>query len=558
MAIQNFSLASMDGILIKTYYIPEYQRNYAWSENELNDFLNDILDISIEGNTGNHFFGQLVIHNDNINNKKYIVDGQQRIITSVCFIKAIKQICDDMKLDIDDEELRESISDISSDIKTKYIGRISSRKNDAHLILQKSDRIFFEENIQKGTIKEEYETNSNSQKNLITALQFFYTNIKELLNKYDEYENKFNFLQTILNDFLTNTSVVYLESTDESEACTIFETLNARGKNLTQADLIKNYIIRNHIDEANEKWKKISDNVGESFLTQFINYYFRSKFKFIQQKDLYKYLTQVAENKEQINDMTNDLVKLSSYYHTMKHPNDRSMFSNRHILKSLETLNMIKVTVFYPIIFAMVDSGCFSENDIEKVTNCIEIYAIRNMVICKRNTNLVEKPFSEIAIDIFKKKIETPSQIISRINEANVTDQEFKNSFITWCGSSSSQNIIRYILSSINGYIDKNNELNTDNNRVHIEHIMPRNNSIWKVQKEIHEKYLWRLGNLTLLGSGFNESISNRHFSEKKDKYKQSLIKLNEYICNFNFWNETTIEERSTYLADIACCVWKS
>ena len=556
MALQNCSLKTMGEILVQRYHVPEYQRGYAWSDNELNDFLNDIFDISYIGNSKEHFFGPIMIHNDN--NVKYVVDGQQRLITSVCFVKAIKQICDDMHSDIEDNELKEALSDMSSDIKTQYIGRTTSITNDPHLFLQNEDEQFFLENIQKRNILERnsYNPTNTSQKKLINALFFFYYNIKNhMLDIKDNYK-KFKYLKTILDDFLNCSKVIYIESTSESEACTIFETLNARGKDLTQADLLKNYILRNKIENANDLWSQLINNVGESNILQFINYYLRAFYKKIQQKDIYRYITENIKGNDNIKEMCNRMIKLSKYYKGMKYPGQTNCFSEK-IIPSLNFFRIAKITVFYPIIFSMIESGNFSDNDIFIVIKAIEKWSFKSIIICQRNTNLYEKPISDIAICIFNKQLNNVYDIVQRINAESVTDEEFKSAFALYSGSKNQKSLIRYILIKINQYVDKNTELNPDNKQLHIEHIMPCDNSLWNVDNGVHDKYLWRIGNLTLLGASINESISNKLFSDKKVKYMESKIELNKNICKYEYWNEGAIQERQNDLANIACLIWK-
>lgn len=555
MALQNCSLKTMGEVLVQRYYVPEYQRGYAWADNELNDFVNDIFDISYMGNSKEHFLGPIVIHNNN--NVKYVVDGQQRLITSVCFIKAIKQICDDMQPYVEDSELKEALGDMSQDIKTQYIGRTTNITNDPHLFLQDEDRQFFLDNVQKGNIVENsaYNPINTSQKKLINALFFFYSHIKNHMNNMKNNYEKFSYLRRILNDFLNYVKVIYIESTVESEACTIFETLNARGKNLTQADLLKNYVLRSGIENANDLWSQLVNNVGESNTLQFINYYLRAFYKKVQQKDIYRYITENIKGKNDIATMCSRMIHLSKYYSEMKHPEQVACFSKK-VVPSLKLFRTAKITVFYPIIFSMVESGKFSDNDIFLVFKAIENWLFRSIVICQRNTNKYENPASDIAICIFNGKLNNVSDIVDRIKAENVTDEEFKSAFALYSGNKNQKQLMRYILIKINQYKDKNTELNPDNNQLHLEHIMPCDNSLWNVDDNMHNKYLWRIGNLTLLGASLNESVSNKLFADKKVKYMESKVELNKDICKYEYWNVGSIQERQNDLAEIACKIW--
>lgn len=103
-----------------------------------------------------------------------------------------------------------------------------------------------------------------------------------------------------------------------------------------------------------------------------------------------------------------------------------------------------------------------------------------------------------------------------------------------------------------------NHEINRNFNNVNIEHIMPKTLSkVWKIDKKIHEKYLWRLGNLALLDENLNKKISNQSFEEKKKRYKDSIIYPNQELTTYTKWTALEIEDRQKKLAKLALEVWK-
>ena len=89
MALQNYAIEPMKTFLDGQYSIPNYQREYSWEENEIQDFLNDLEDTCANPSTI-HFFGQIVVHNDEDSQTKFIIDGQQRTITSMIFVHSLQ------------------------------------------------------------------------------------------------------------------------------------------------------------------------------------------------------------------------------------------------------------------------------------------------------------------------------------------------------------------------------------------------------------------------------------------------------------------------------------
>ena len=161
----------------------------------------------------------------------------------------------------------------------------------------------------------------------------------------------------------------------------------------------------------------------------------------------------------------------------------------------------------------------FSEYDKRRIVESIETLVFRNFTICKNVANSAEVLFNEIAKNIYDGQFTTVEEISKSIRDKTVSDKEFSRMFEEWKGNSSAKNVIRYIFRKIHGYIDKNLELNIDTSEVHIEHIMPQDNSKWNIDANIHDEYLWRLGNICLLSGKINTKISNKIFSEKKEDF---------------------------------------
>ena len=144
-----------------------------------------------------------------------------------------------------------------------------------------------------------------------------------------------------------------------------------------------------------------------------------------------------------------------------------------------------------------------------------------------------------------------------------IDDNEFKARFETI--SINNKERIRYIFRKIHRYLSPNDELNINNMDVHIEHIMPQTitESEWPnigdtpEEKEEHKKHLWRLGNLCLLSSKLNQSISKKCFAFKKENaYKDSKIEPNNKLLQYDDWNYDTIDSRQEDLSDLALEIW--
>lgn len=147
-------------------------------------------------------------------------------------------------------------------------------------------------------------------------------------------------------------------------------------------------------------------------------------------------------------------------------------------------------------------------------------------------------------------------EICAEIRKQVVEDSVFEEGFNVWSGKQ--KEIIRYILYKIHLYLSNGaTKVNTDNDVVHIEHIMPSNNSVWEVDESVHSDYLWRLGNLALMLGKANIGASNKPFNEKKEMYKESQILPNPDVYQYDTWGTDEIDDRQKMLCKHAMIIWK-
>ena len=556
MSLANNLICTIDRYLQGTYYIPNYQREYSWEESELIDMWDDLQNIlkDKESPTITHFFGQIVVHDDHNTRKKYIIDGQQRTITSIIFLRALQlafvNVYNDYKI--------EDANTYNSQISFKYMNDI----NECKFTLGEVDGEYFRKYVQKGTLEECPVDKVKSHERLRKAFQFFTNKIEGELQSANTGQEKLDRLVSIFKVFVDRFEVLYIEATELSEAFIIFETLNARGKNLETADLLKNYIFSrsNDINIAQVKWREMLDNLDKADATKYIRHYWNSCHAFTREKELYKIISKLATTPKECVELLDNLNKFSSFYHDLAYPSDEMIGfkSSGNIEANLLILKTLKASTYYPIILAMLGKDNLNDTkSIGKVLDVIVIYVFRNFTICNKVANSAEVFFARTANEIYDEKLTTPEQIVDAIKKEIVDDEEFSTSFSLWAASNSAKEIVRYILRKIHYYYDDRKELNVNNMEVHIEHIMPQDSAKWHIDEETHEKYLWRLGNLALLSGPKNESISNKPFTEKREEYSKSEICPNKDIANNETWGVEEIETRQAGFAKIAKEIWK-
>ena len=550
-------------------YIPEYQRGYSWEEMQLDDFWIDLVQIYEENTRDEHFLGQVVIHKNKEDSKRYIIDGQQRISTAIILLDILRT----KFKEIADSKNNNDANDDAEDINTRYIGRVSETKKEQYLSMGGVDKEFFIKYIQaRGPInyndkKFEKKRLKPSNYNIFYASKFFEDKISKFITKKtpNEYIELNKLYQCLINQFILMT----VETDDINEAYIIFESLNARGKALETADLLKNHILRkahNDLSSATETWNTIIDNLDNIDPTKFIRYYWNSTKKFAREKDLFKSLRKDISSQSDVNTLLSNLRSLSKVCAAILHPDDNKEFDLTELNERLLEMQKLDASSYIPIIFALRLQN-YSEEDINEVLKAIETLIVRNFVVSGLVANKYELEFAQIAKSISDKtwppnsdssssKMPTKDDILKKLYSLMVSDEEFINNFRIF--NSKKNAVIRYLLRKINNFDINETKIVDDSNRVHVEHILPKKiNDEWiNFNDEDHETYLWCLGNLTLLGQEYNNRAKNKGFDKKKEIYKKSEIKMTRDLVSIDDWTTFTIVKRQEDFAEIALRIW--
>lgn len=565
MGMLNSNLIKLGSFLgNEKLFIPEYQRGYSWEETQLDDFWIDLVQIYEENTRDEHFLGQVVIHKNKEDGKRYIIDGQQRISTTIILLDILRT----KFKEIADSTNNNDANDDAEDINTKYIGRVSESKKEQYLSMGGVDKEFFINYIQaRGPIdysdrKFEKKRLRPSNYNIFYASKFFEDKVSKFITKKlpNEYIELNKLYQCLINQFILMT----VETDDINEAYIIFESLNARGKALETADLLKNHILRvaqSDLSNATETWNTIIDNLDNIDPTKFIRYYWNSTNRFAREKDLFKALRKDIKTQSDVNTLLANLRSLSKVCAAILHPEDNKDFDLTELNERLIEMQKLDASSYIPVIFALRLQN-YSEEDINEVLKAIETLVVRNFVVSGLVANKYELEFAQIAKSISDKSwpphnnSPTKDDILKKLYSLMVSDDEFINNFKVF--NSKKNAVIRYLLRKINNFDVSETNIVDDSNRVHVEHILPKKiNDEWiNFNAEDHETYLWRIGNLTLLGQEYNNRAKNKGFDKKKEIYKKSEIKMTRDLVTIDDWTTFTIVKRQEDFAEIALKIW--
>lgn len=541
------------GSLIRSgmkFIIPKFQRDYSWDSEQWDDLWADIETMLNEGT--DHYMGYLVLQTSNTKST-IIIDGQQRFTTiTLIILSAIKSIqkLANKGLEVDDNKKR------IETLMSTYVGNIDpiSLEYDNILILNRNNNAYYKDYIVKlGDLK--LRNTSYTEKLMKKCFEWFEQKIN---GKYSTGREYAQFIETIVE----NLYFTIIKVNDEMNAFRVFETLNARGVQLSSADLLKNYLFSlvdntsEHPERVNileEKWTKLTTNVRAEKLPDFIRYYWNSKNKTVRSNDLFKVLRNNIKEDRSVFELINDMLAYSDIYMALKNESDDLWNERDKVQEYVSLLNIFNLK--QPISMLMAAYKYLSNEDFERVLCDAIVVSFRYNVICGKNPNDIEKVFNDIAIKISNNNT-YDKNLLSKIY---VNDYEFTVSFINKVFPENARNnkIIKYILGKYERFKGGLRDVSIVSELDTIEHIYPQHpNEEWN--DDNLDSLIYRLGNMCLLEKKLNNNIGNKRYAEKVEVLNQStFITTNSISSEYPEWVQQSIVDRQKQMAKCAKTIWK-
>lgn len=553
--------------LNRKYVIPRFQREFSWETEELSEIYNDLLEnLSYNGKellTSDYFIGSLVLvgdDDDTSNVNRLVVDGQQRLMVFTIAFSVLAQ------------KFKEIGEDRLSDkIHLNVMGEDNDGNSYAKLV-NESPKPFFQKRIQQRSIDFTAVPSTPEEKRILFAYNFFDKQLKEkvlIKNIKDNIDNlgEIKYIDALkaFRDQLLKCKVIYVTVKSLEDAYTIFEVLNAKGKDLTPVDMIKNSIFSILVDEepydaAADTWRKIKnelyrcDNVD---INTFYRHFWLSKYSLSTNRKLVNNFDKrinktIAEYSEFLRDLCDNAKRyaniVSPKQDFWRQPEDLFVLT---ALESFNIFNVTQVRVFLLALFDVKDSSKISHKNFKKILLFLEHYHFIFTAICSCRPSGLERKYSNYARELRKcnTKEETATVINDLINDLKESLPEyesFKNSFskvIYTSEQPKDKKLVQYILKKIEIFYS-NNELKP--NSFSIEHIL---------SESTRNSKIGMIGNLLPLGEQLNSIINDRVYRLKIEKYKESryatVIKFIEMYGEQPDWCENDIISRTELIADI-------
>ena len=542
----------------KQFVIPIYQRTYSWTQKQCEQLWKDIVRAGDSAEISAHFVGSIVYIQEGLYqgsgiSQLLVIDGQQRLTTLSLVLLALAQYSEESADDLffSSEEIREGY----------LLNKYGKDGKQYKLMLTQGDK-----DTLISLVKQTELPNSVSPR-VIDNYRFF----QQQMSRSEVDPNKI--YQGISKLIVVDISL----DRNHDNPQLIFESLNSTGLDLSQADLIRNYILMDLQPDEQERiynnyWYRMEQSFGFANYSTYFDRFMRDYLTVKSRSgtipniggvyDAFKAYVFGSQN-QNTEDIVAEVYKYSKYFVKLAFSGEE----DAEIQQAFSGINRLRVDVTYPLLLELYDdyeTGNLSREDFLEILSLVESYVFRRL-ICGIPTNTLNKTFASFSREINKDDYLESVQAAFLLKDSYrrfPKEEEFWYEFTV-------RDI--YNLRARNHLLDKL-ENHRRKERVNIEsftieHVMPQNENLspeWQEElgvewEKVQAEYLHTVGNLTL--TGYNSELSDRPFLEKRDMeggFRDSPIRLNRSLANLEHWGKEQINQRAEKLADLAITIWKA
>lgn len=544
------------------FSIPRFQRPYSWSSEEVESFWDDV----ILGNSENYFIGSMVVFQTK---KPYfgIVDGQQRLTTITLILSAIRNAFKELGEKDLALGVHKYIEKANIDNKDEYVLNAETSFPYLQNKIQKYDSfgVNFEAGSEEKTLEVAYDIIKNKMKLAIPELA---NGPSQLSLLGEDIEGIINILKSY-RDKVLSLKLVFIQMDNEDDAYLIFETLNARGRDLTTVDLVKNLILKSvkaeniSMDGAKEAWALLV-NKFDSFddpntINHFLVHYWCATYSYCTDKKLFSEIKSLSVKDNSFAEkLLCDFCEDAPCYVSLINP-DLAEWKREEleVKNSLKALNIFKVkqqTAFTLALLRAYKNGVVTLRNLIKVISKIEsFHYCFNAITSQRSSGVIASTYSRLAIKL--SSIRNSQDIQPVFNELNaflISKIPDRDEFIIkFCdiGYSSKDTkdkaVVRYTLSKL---VPANAEcLPVDFSNLTIEHILPE-----RAKSASSSADISNIGNLILLDGKVNSvDLGGREPAEKFKIMRESNYSFGAAILDpQDNWGASEIKKRGQAMAD--------
>ena len=537
------------------FVIPIYQRTYSWTEAQCSQLWDDVMRAGSDNSIRAHFIGSIVY----IAKGQYqvarqtsllVIDGQQRLTTISLIIESLARYLGDS----------EPLEGFSAEKLRSYhlLNPLEKGQRRYKLVLTQTDKETLLALVDQKPLPQDHSSR------LYKNFEFFEERVKELG------EDVAPLCKGLAKLMLVDISL----DRDHDNPQLIFESMNSTGLALSQADLIRNFVLMD-LDPAyqeslyNEYWRPMEQAFGQDaygkhfdgFMRHYLTFRTGEIPKISQVYEAFKSYAQREEHPS-VDFLLAELYEFATHYCAMALGNEKEP----RLAVAFRDLRELRVDVAYPLLLELYTDYAkenFLLDDFVEAVRYIESYVFRR-IVCSIPTNSHNTTFATFSRFLDKERyLESIRAYFQWLPSYRrfPENREFKRAI-------RERNLYNNRTSYwLRRFENHNRKEHVPVDEFTVEHILPQNQNLSQAWREslgedwenVREKWLHTLGNLTL--TGYNSEYSDRSFTEKRDMeggFAESPLRLNKGLGKLDIWNEDTIKDRARRLSNKAVSIWKA
>jgi len=545
----------------RAFVVPRFQRNYSWEEDHVEIFWRDLFNVFAE-DEGDYFLGAIVVRHSEPDGP-IVIDGQQRLITVSVLMAALRCVLDE----------RDQADGLADAVQELLIARGPDAGSTApRILLNRADRTFYDRHIVRPcTIDDMSQFRRDdslplSNRLLADCFCFMYRQLQRFIA--DGWSAP-DLARAVLKAIDEKIYVIRLDVRSDYDAFVLFETLNDRGLSLSESDLLKNHLLAAagpHLKETQADWETIEGNLGGERLLKFVRHHWLSSRGMTSRAGLYPDIKRMISSPEAVAAYTEELCAASEYYDALRDPGSRiwASFGPGHqtgLRERVECLGLLRSDQIFVVLLAAL------ETDPEGFPDLLDMlisFTFRYTTICNQSPSALLPVFIAAARHIRDTGRVDHREIFGQfLRSLYPDDSQFHSAFsrktIRYNG------LARYILNRLNAHITAAQEDTTAEAAqtiTDLEHILPKRfQRNWTVDRKDFpggpEKYVHRLGNMTLLTVNLNRELGNQPFEVKREAFAQEPLGITRMVAEEPRWTADAIGRRQNWMAGVAIKIWR-
>ncbi len=543
----------------KRYRVPAFQRDYSWEEEQWEDLWNDIEEMTTSKDA-RHYMGAIVVETRS-DREFQIIEGQQRIATLSILALAV---IDTLQSLGDSEEERARNRNRGTRLREIFIGEKdpASLLESSKLFLNDNDDGFYQDYLVQ--LRQPNNPRGLPRSNRLLWQCFLW--FKERLDQQKNHTGEW-FAALLSETVARQLLFILITVEDEMNAYVVFETLNARGLELSATDLLKNYLfskvsVATDLAALQRRWKTLVAIVRQERFPDFLRYHLLCASPKIRKQRLFKQVRDQVKSAQQVFTLMQALENRAELFAALNDAEHEYWLENPDAKLHIRELLLFKVRQMTPLLFAAYEK--LSPADFVRVLKLVSVISFRYTIISGLNTNELEPVYHRAAKALLTGQICRPAAVFEQLQDIYMPDERFQRDFAVKeiVTNGQGKRLAKYVLcrleSDLTG-IQRDYEADTGS----IEHILPENPSAeWAAYfaEERQKDFIYRIGNLTLLESTLNRRIGNALLADKLPSYAQSRYGQTQGIVDDGIqeWMPAALDQRQQRMAQRAVHIWRA